>query len=842
MKTKRFLSLTILLLAVFTLYANPRSKQAIAKAAAEVLNSSTNDNGIRRSPRKDKLVELQSNDVVTIMGYQSGGYAIIGNDDRMPLVIGYSDTRFDNDTTNLGFQWYMKAIDSSNEIRITRDIKTNSIKPDAKYSKSVKPLIRTEWGQGYPYNNLCPIVDDKGNRAFTGCVATAIAQIVYHNHYPLHGLNEDSKLIYSVNGIQKDTIVNFGKNNYRYNSMLLNYNNDYSDENILSVSELMLDCGLISNMNYSKQASATTQNSARDGLSFYFCYGNNLKRCLRYQYGNAQWMNLIFREINEGRPVLYGGTNSNGDGHAFILDGYDENGNIHINWGWNGNNNGYFNLAVIDSTSIDFYKGQEMTLNFSAYSDNWGYDTVHVETPGTLASLLPISESGNFSNLKITGKINSDDFGHIRKLAGRDENGNYVYSLLRVLDIKDVDIVDGGSPYYSLNGKSYRTTVNAISDYGFYNCKSLKKIILPESLQSIGEHSFLDLPELDSVYFGKNFPVYDGGVYNRDTTILYKVYTGKNDCINVYRKTINIGDYAFKGCDKLRRINIYKNVRSIGAEAFAGMSSIKEIWNMSNKSTTIGAEVYKGISSDCYLYNTYAYYNLHNFPGHTLRWGLEVSPDKEEGSYHIVYGDDFSTAVKYEVKAYNVPDSLIMNIKVTSNVTSTSPCGIYNVIINEDDSIFDSIPIYNKEPTFRLLQREATIKADTCFVLAGTNVYDYKYTYSINGLANGEKEIPSSDWFISPYLTVYEKNSHEPAYMFEGGKQYETRFDKNCSSRNYTFKFVNGIVIVRSTDDIKQINRDDYKKNSVLYNLSGQKVSSSYKGLIIVNGEKVINR
>lgn len=85
MKTKRLLSVTILLLAALTIYANPRSKQAIAKAAAEVLNSSTNDNGIRRSPRKDKLVELQSNDVVTIMGYQSGGYAIIGNDDRMPL-------------------------------------------------------------------------------------------------------------------------------------------------------------------------------------------------------------------------------------------------------------------------------------------------------------------------------------------------------------------------------------------------------------------------------------------------------------------------------------------------------------------------------------------------------------------------------------------------------------------------------------------------------------------------------------------------------------------------------------------------------------------------------------
>lgn len=843
MKTKRLLSATIMLIAALTLYANPRSKKTMERAAAEVLNSSISNNGIKRSPRKEKLVELQSNDVVTIMGYQSGGYAIMGNDDRLPLIIGYSDTKFVNDTLNLGFQWYIKAITSSNNTRILNNIKSSTIKPDPKqFSTRVNPLIRTKWGQTYPYNNLCPIINDNGKRAVTGCVATAIAQIVYYNHFPIHGLDKDCKITYKVNNTKKDTIINFGKNNYQYSSMLLDYNGKYTEKNVNSVAELMFDCGLISSMSYSENASGASHDACRDGLSLYFCYGNKLKKKLRYQENNGTWMNLIFKELNEGRPILYTGTNKNKIGHAFILDGYDENGNIHINWGWNGQGNGYFNLSVLDSTSIDFYKEQEMTLNFVGYSDDWGYDTVHVEKPGTLSSLIPLEETSNFSNIKITGKINSDDFRYIRKLAGRDENNNYVHTLLRVLDLKDADIVDGGSPYYYLDNKSYTTKANSISDYAFYNCKSLSRIILPESLESIGEHSFTNLSELDSIYFGKNFPVYDGGVYNKDTTVLYKVYTSKENSVNVYRNTSSIEDYAFKGCNKLERINIYKNVRSIGNEAFAQLTKLKEIWNMSNRETFMGTDVYKGINKDCYLHNSYSFYNLHNFPGHTLRWGIEVSPDKDEGSYHIVYGEDFSKAAKYEVKAYDVPDSLIKRIKVTSNATSSSPCGIYDVIINESDPIFDSIPIYNKEPTFKLLKREATLKADTCFVLAGTNIYDYKFTYTIDGLVNDEKEIPSSDWLISPYLTVYEKRTHQPIYTFEEGKQYEIKFDKNCSSRNYTFKFINGVAIVRSTNDIKKINDVYNHENKALYDLSGRIAPPNYKGIIVADGKKILNR
>lgn len=206
------------------------------------------------------------------------------------------------------------------------------------------PLMTTKWNQSPYYNALCPA------NSVTGCVATAMAQIMKYWNYPAKGTG-----FHSYNHPTYGTLsANFGGTTYQWSSMPNTVNSANN-----AVATLMYHCGVSVNMDYSPQSSGayviqdspTPQACSEYALKTYFGYRSTLQGVQRNNYNQTQWINLLKIELNAGRPVLYAGFGSGG-GHAFVCDGYDNNNFFHFNWGWGGSSDGYFQTSALNPGSL----------------------------------------------------------------------------------------------------------------------------------------------------------------------------------------------------------------------------------------------------------------------------------------------------------------------------------------------------------------------------------------------------------------------------------------------------------------------------------------------------------
>ena len=195
----------------------------------------------------------------------------------------------------------------------------------------VPHFIHTTWGQDAPYSNETP-TDSTGTHCCTGCVATSLAQIMNYYRYP-------DKL---ADGTEID-----------WASMRDSYSGEYSEAEGRAVALLMARCGKAVKMNYGVKVSLTYPKETADGVVREFGY---IVKDYGYKdypnnpnYDDAKWKEVVYRELSAGRPILYGGTSyKHGPddyfSHSFILDGYDREGRVHVNYGLNGNGNGYYDL------------------------------------------------------------------------------------------------------------------------------------------------------------------------------------------------------------------------------------------------------------------------------------------------------------------------------------------------------------------------------------------------------------------------------------------------------------------------------------------------------------------
>lgn len=229
--------------------------------------------------------------------------------------------------------------------------------------KAVEPMLTTLWAQGSPYNRLLPSTGGLwGSTPQTGCVATAMAQILKHFDYPAASIGRGS---YSPNGTtyrSASTTTTFA-----WDQMLNRYSVGYTEAQAKAVGELMRDCGYCSNMVYTTQGSGTTVYDAGYGLSHNMQY-DSLAIHVRNRmfYNDAEWKQMIYSELQAGRPVLYDAVDpALKMGHAFVFDGMDADGRVHVNWGWAGSANGYFDIDQLTPTYSDMY-GQQYSYNFSS--------------------------------------------------------------------------------------------------------------------------------------------------------------------------------------------------------------------------------------------------------------------------------------------------------------------------------------------------------------------------------------------------------------------------------------------------------------------------------------------
>ena len=272
---------------------------------------------------------------------ENAGFVIVSGDDATTQqVLGYSDNgRFDYENMPSNLQWWIAEYE--NQISHARQQVPNAVNEvrQSLFNKDVAPLVEARWSQDAPYNNMCPEYSGT-TRSATGCVATAMAQIMYHHKYPTNGVG--SKEV--MNGATSETI-DFANTTYEWDVMTPLYSSLSSEAECNAVATLMYHVGCSVDMMYGA-ASGAVSSEAAPALARYFNYDKSIIHRDRYYYTIDEWEQFIIDDIDNGCPILYHGQSNDG-GHAFVLDGYNSEGYVHINWGWNGMSNGYFLLHAL---------------------------------------------------------------------------------------------------------------------------------------------------------------------------------------------------------------------------------------------------------------------------------------------------------------------------------------------------------------------------------------------------------------------------------------------------------------------------------------------------------------
>ena len=470
---------------------------------------------------------------------ENEGFVIVAADDRtIRPVLGYSHTgTFHASETHPNVWYFMQAY-----VRQMENIEARApqAKADPTLPASVQPLLKTKWNQFAPYNDYCPTLD--GVRCPTGCVATAMAQVMYYHQWPQQGRGT-----YSYFWAKGNTTLSadFSQSDYQWDLMLPKYDATADAEAKHQVAQLMSDVGIAFAMNYETGGSGTSVNT--QAMTEFFDYDaiSNLDR----QYcTNNQWENLIRRELADGRPVLYAGGSGNG-AHEFVCDGYDANGYFHFNMGWGGVSDGYY---LTTSTGYDLYQVVHFNIRKNegrgeglvvCQTDDFKYDA----QLQTLTTKLIINKNSDEAEMAV---------------AVEDGSGNAVrYDGIADLQNACSFTIDDG-----LEDGEYRL-------YPVVRMKDSEEwieIFRPELRQgevnlsvSNGNYEFSNLNLYDEVR--KGAVEIDGLCYELNKTLKKATVTYRNKNFNYYvgKKNIEIPENTeYNG--------VTYNVRTIGQEAFNG--------------------------------------------------------------------------------------------------------------------------------------------------------------------------------------------------------------------------------------------------------------------------------
>lgn len=601
---KRALLFISLLIFAYSVVAEPvTQQQAFQKARQFMKGKSFNQKNLRRAPS----AEVRNNAYYVFNVENNGGFVIVSGDDRTEAILGYADkgnldlNRLpDNLKVWLGI--YEQAIKSMTDQQVKR-VSTRGISHDA-----IAPLLGSQWGQGAPYNAQCPIINEVTSP--TGCVATAMAQLMYYHKWP-----ESVDAIPGYNNYMWGmTMDELPATTFDWNNMKTSYGeNEQADE----VAKLMRYCGQATQTQYFEDESAVS--SDVDLLSILtqtFGYDASLRVVSRLSYLAQNWEQQIYDELNLSRPVLYRAFTPTEKGHVFICDGF-ENGYFHINWGWSGDCDGYFLLTLLDPNMTDnannvYSVSQEAIIGIKK-NVNSGAGTEFVE--GCLGYRI----------------VDENKVWAYRTLDYYDNCSHYDE---RAYDRKSPLIVPSTVTY---NNHEYNVTelggpeMNIYwEESGFWNepIVTPPTLVMPETLEKIHggmiiqgyEDIVLTIPanvkyiEPGALFSGTNsfrrfevhennqfFKAVDGVVFSKSgdalfqypngrTSTEYVVPTGVKTIVasaffsNQFVESIQlpntiegeIGNYAFSDCYGLTSINLPEGITSLGAMSMA------RIWHLEN--------------------------------------------------------------------------------------------------------------------------------------------------------------------------------------------------------------------------------------------------------------------
>lgn len=343
---------------------------AAARYAASLMgvNSlSVSEKNISRAPGRDGVT---ADPEYYVFNNPEGGWIIISAEDRVSPVIGYSNTGY-FDISNLpsNIKWWMDGVAESIDKVRQQDLEApasvrrswQALSTNRAPASTKKVLETANWDQEAPYTLYCPYINGENQRALVGCVATAMSIVMRYNQWPERGRGQIGGYTTRTNPTY---ISAYPIDNHVYNwenmpmTDAAKKESAWTDAQLHEVAQLMHDCGVMVQMDYSIEASGALSKDAANAMKEHMSYAESTTFLARSLYPLDEWFTLIKNEIDANRVLVYSGDGDSG-GHAFVCDGYDTEGSkIHINWGWGGSLNGFFTLDLTIREDDGFPKEQ----------------------------------------------------------------------------------------------------------------------------------------------------------------------------------------------------------------------------------------------------------------------------------------------------------------------------------------------------------------------------------------------------------------------------------------------------------------------------------------------------
>lgn len=331
---------------------NISESQAKSIATNFVINHGMRTSGLNLVHKSARLNSASTTEAPAFYVFnnsiKNSGYVIVAGDDRAPAVLGYSDQgTFDPQYIPEAMQELLEGYTAQIE---SLEQGAKAFMP-IKSGIAIRPLVTAVWSQNNPFNIRLPFLPS-GKHAYTGCVATAMAQVMYYWKWPARPTREIPAYTSTYQVSPTETLEidmpELPVIDFNWDAMHDTYQTtDTMSTAALAAATLSLYCAQALEMTFKPSSSGASTSSIPSHAAAYFDYDASAHMESRYKYSTQGWADLLYSELAAGRPVIYSGSKKN-SGHSFICDGYDGNGMFHINWGWNGNSNGYFLLNVLN--------------------------------------------------------------------------------------------------------------------------------------------------------------------------------------------------------------------------------------------------------------------------------------------------------------------------------------------------------------------------------------------------------------------------------------------------------------------------------------------------------------
>ena len=545
----------------------------------------------------------------------NGGFVIVSGDDRTTEILGYSDhgsintSKFPDNLEYL-LNYYNEVINSLDKETGVKRSRHLTRSPQNTEKAEIAPLIQTEWGQSWPYNQLCPLY--KGERCVTGCVATAMAQLMFYHKWPEGGtvVIPSYELTDSSDPDNKLTLEPLPSTTFNWDKMLFSYSWDVeADEHTEAVAKLMQYCGQSVHMIYGLTASASNGIEAANAFKEYYDYNKGLRYITHNTYTDADWETIIYNELESGRPVYYEGSSMKEGGHAWVCDGY-QNGYFHMNWGWNGDDNGFFLLSILDSYGSEskywgFWLGQAAIIGIKpsdgsdigvSFDDENYHYTIVGEQSVSIQNIEGHEYHGTDGVLTLPTQVTHGGKTYSVTLL-ETLNGSYTYDYTSVVLPSTLEEIDRYACFLEGSVVTIPSSVTRISSLAFDFCMSLSSIHVDN-----GNTKYKDVEGVLFTADGEELLCYPraktGAAYNvPDGVKRIGNYSSQGrtelESVTLPESVEYIGEYSFSACPKLKNINLPNTITEIGGAAFQNCEVLEGIV-LPEKLKNISAYAFEG--------------------------------------------------------------------------------------------------------------------------------------------------------------------------------------------------------------------------------------------------------